>query len=65
MSAVTYILFSQISPISSKFTQICSRFVLALTVSGRMHKVVADADGHHQPSPKYGDFSGCVLLQYM
>jgi hypothetical protein len=30
-----------------------------------MHKIVADADGHHQPSPKYGDFSGCVLLQYM
>jgi hypothetical protein len=34
VSAVTYILFSQISPISSKFTQICSRFVLALTDSG-------------------------------
>ncbi len=30
-----------------------------------IHKIVADADGHHQPSPTYGEFSGCVLLQYM
>jgi hypothetical protein len=31
-----------------------------------IHKIVADADeGHHQPSPIYGEFSGCVLLQYM
>jgi hypothetical protein len=30
-----------------------------------IHKIVADAVGHHQLSPTYGEFSGCVLLQYM